>query len=52
MRYFIYLQYQDFATPSLKGEVARGSEEEFQGSESLSQYAIEHRKKWEERCSY
>ena len=49
--YCVFVCFQDFATPSLEGEVARGDMEDnpVQDTNNLQQYNIEHRRKWEER---
>ena len=40
---------QDFATSSLRGEVAMENEEEAE-MEDLEEYKIDQRKEWEKRC--
>lgn len=39
---------QDFATPSLKGEVIKQSEEDTEDDEEVDKYKIDERKNWEQ----
>ena len=43
---------QDFATSSLKGEVAAENEEEIPIEEMLQEYQIDERKQWEQRYNH
>lgn len=46
---FIIILTQDFATSSLKGEVAVENEEDITDHEQLYVYEIDERKQWEQR---
>ena len=46
---FIHISLQDFATSSLKGEVAAENDEEVEQMEDLQEYQIDERKQWEQK---
>ena len=46
---FNIIMIQDFATSSLKGEVATENQEEIPVEETLQEYQIDTRKQWEQR---
>ena len=43
---------QDFATSSLKGEVAEENDQNLFEDNELDQYQIVERKLWEQRCTF